>query len=304
MSFEKSNTKVLHLELTTRCNAACPQCSRMDPDYNYTTDYDLSLEQVKSLFTEDFVRQLEKVYACGSFGDPAAAKNCWEILSWFREINPEITLGMNTNGGLRNTDFWSRLGKLFNRPYDYVVFSIDGLEDTNHLYRVNVVWDKVMANSSAFIAAGGSAHWDMLVYEHNEHQVESCKKLAKNLGFTWFRSKVSSRFAIRPVEFLKPPRNFALVHEDGPVKCQALSEKSLYVAATGKLVPCCFIGNEIFRLESPVRDWIDEPAFDSLHKSLHTEPIALCKKYCSTANSVSRVENQFRENIELKNFKC
>lgn len=299
MNFQRENIKVLHLELTTRCNAACPQCSRMDATTNYTEDYDLTLARVKELFTEDFVRKLDKVFACGDFGDPAASVNAIPIMSWFREVNPNITLGMNTNGGIRNTSFWHSLGKLFNNSKDFVVFSIDGLQDTNHVYRVNVSWLQLMRNAAAFISAGGSAHWDMLVYEHNEHQVDECRKLAKDMGFSWFRCKVSSRFSTRPIQFLHPPKSYATMQNNGPVKCHAFEEKSLYVAATGKLMPCCHLGNDIFRLDGQLKEWLDEPNFDSLAKSLHNEPITKCQQYCGTANSMNRLENQFRENTQL-----
>ena len=76
-----------------------------------------------------------------------------------------------------------------NGPKDYCVFSIDGLEDTNHLYRRNVKWEKVIENARSFITAGGKAHWDMLVFEHNKHQVDEAKSYANKLGFVWFRSK-------------------------------------------------------------------------------------------------------------------
>ena len=103
--------------------------------------------------------------------------------NYFRNINPNIELGMNTNGSLKPGTYWTLLGAILNQPRDYVVFSIDGLEDTNHLYRVNSEWHRVMENARCFIDAGGSAHWDMLVYKHNEHQVESVKNLGKSLGF-------------------------------------------------------------------------------------------------------------------------
>ena len=53
-------------------------------------------------------------------------------------------------------------------PRGRVVFAIDGLQDTLGTYRRNVSFDKVIANASAFIAAGGRAEWDFLVFEHNE----------------------------------------------------------------------------------------------------------------------------------------
>lgn len=271
----------------------------MDPLSGYHHDYELTLEQAQSMFTVEFVQQLDKVFACGNFGDPAAAKECIPILKWFREVNPNITLGMNTNGGIRNTAFWTELGALFSNPLDYVVFSIDGLEDTNHIYRVNVKWGKLMKNAQTCISAGASCHWDMLVFNHNEHQLQQCKQLAKDMGFTWFRSKVSSRFESKPIAFLNPPASFAKINTNGPVKCHALEEKSLYVAATGAIMPCCFIGSEVFALDPTLDAWIDEPDFPKLLASLTSEPHQSCRNHCSTHSNEVRLNSQFRENIQL-----
>ena len=45
------------------------------------------------------------------------------------------------------------VGKL--AQYSEVNFSVDGLEDTNHLYRQGVKWEKVEDNMVAFCDAGG-----------------------------------------------------------------------------------------------------------------------------------------------------
>ena len=129
--FSLSSTKVLHLELTTRCNAKCPQCDRVWPDSGYDQDHELTLAKVQELFPVEFVQGLDKMFACGTFGDPAAAKECLSIFKWFRELNPTITLGMNTNGGLRDALFWIELGQLLSHPIDYVLFRIDGMAITN-----------------------------------------------------------------------------------------------------------------------------------------------------------------------------
>jgi MoaA/NifB/PqqE/SkfB family radical SAM enzyme len=164
--FRFNNVKIVHLEPTTNCNAACPQCLRTRTEFEPN---ELSLEDVKLLFTPDVLMQLEKIYMCGNYGDPASARQTLEMYEYFISVNPNLTIGMNTNGGIRFPDWWTRLAKSMNKSNDYVVFSIDGLEDTNHLYRRNVRWSKVMDNAKAFIDAGGSAHWDMLVFEHNKH---------------------------------------------------------------------------------------------------------------------------------------
>ena len=51
-----------------------------------------------------------------------------------------------------------------------------------------------MQSAQAFINAGGRAEWDFLVFRHNEHQVESARKLAKEMGFAKFYVRKTGRF--------------------------------------------------------------------------------------------------------------
>ena len=159
MTFDISDINTLHLEPSSICNAACPQCGRYDMDgitlNKNLKETNLSLDKIKETLGVEFVSNLKKMFACGSYGDPASNTNMIEIYDWFRETNPKITLGMHTNGSLRSPHWWSLLGQRLNRLEDYCVFSIDGLEDTNHIYRRNTVWKKIMENCQFFIAAGG-----------------------------------------------------------------------------------------------------------------------------------------------------
>lgn len=292
-----NDIKVLHLELTTRCQASCPQCARMDPESGYTIDHDVTLAMIKSTFSREFVLNLDKVFACGNFGDPAAAKECLQIFRWFREVNPNITIGINTNGGLRDTRFWSSMGELLSNELDYCVFSIDGLASTNDTYRVGVQWHRIVMNVEAFIASGGRAHWDMLIFKHNQHQIDLCRKLAQDMGFVRFRTKVSSRFQERPIKFLNPPDGFESIVADGPVDCHAMREKSIYMAATGEILPCCFIGSEVFRMDESLKQLIADPA--TLIASWKDNPHPVCTKFCATANDQTRFASQFREDTAL-----
>jgi MoaA/NifB/PqqE/SkfB family radical SAM enzyme len=186
--------------------------------------------QISTIVSDQQIRELDKMFMCGQYGDPAAGKHTMEIYQYFRSLNPNITLGMNTNGALQNRSWWYDLGKLFNKSEDYVVFSIDGLADTNHIYRRNVDWVKLMNNIRGYVSAGGSAHWDMLVYGHNEHQVDECEQLARDIGFTWFRAKISKRGSfdsqLQPATGWQSP-----VAAQGPINCYALNESSAYIDA-------------------------------------------------------------------------
>jgi MoaA/NifB/PqqE/SkfB family radical SAM enzyme len=231
--------KVLHLEPTDVCQAACPLCAReTNMLFDKKQQQHLSMDQILRVFSESDIANLDKMFMCGNYGDPAAGRYTLDIYQQFRRINSNIVLGMNSNGALRNQHWWSELANILNQPKDYVVFSIDGLEDTNHIYRVNVNWNQLITNVKSFIAAGGSAHWDMLIYQHNEHQVEQCRALAKSLGFKWFRAKVSRRFNLFPVKFLQPPKNWQDPPTTGwpPDKCGGSS--LLWPKAPWRDAPC------------------------------------------------------------------
>lgn len=188
--------KTVHLEITERCNASCPQCSRninggeLNPNLN---DRELSLNDIKKIFTIDFIKQLNHIFMCGNYGDPIVAKDTLESFRYFRENNENLLLSMNTNGSARTKDWWVELAKILGNK-GHVIFSIDGLHDTNHIYRRNTNFDKIIENATTFIKAGGNAHWEFIVFQHNEHQVERAEELSKEYGFKKFQIKKTARF--------------------------------------------------------------------------------------------------------------
>lgn len=293
LKLAEQTIKTLHIESTDACNAACPQCLReTDQSFDKNNLHHLTVDQIKSLISQDDIQALDKIFMCGNYGDPAAGKHSLKIYRYFREVNPTITLGMNTNGGLRDVDWWIELADMLNQPKDYVVFSIDGLEDTNHIYRINVRWDKVMENAKAFIDAGGSAHWDMLVFEHNQHQVEIAERTAARLGFKWFRAKVSKRHSITPIDFLRPPQGWRDPKvARGPIDCYAIRESSAYLSATGQLYPCCWLGynNDQYTLGS----------FASIQQSWNHDPIEICTETCTRNQQGTSFTNQWQREVEF-----
>jgi MoaA/NifB/PqqE/SkfB family radical SAM enzyme len=188
--------RTVHLEITERCNASCPMCARNingGEDNPHLKDNELSLNDCKKIFTSEFIQQLDRMYMCGNFGDPVAAADTLEVFDYFRSNNSKMNLTMYTNGSAKKPEWWKQLATVLGKN-SYVVFSIDGLSDTNHLYRQNTVWSKIMENAKAFIEAGGRARWDYIVFAHNEHQVEEAEALSKSMGFEKFQYKKSARF--------------------------------------------------------------------------------------------------------------
>ena len=115
---------------------------------------------------------------CGNHGDPIIAKDTKDIFKFLRQANPSLNLSLFTNGSAQNQDWWLELSSLV----DKVHFSIDGLEDTNSIYRRGTHFNKIMDNAKSYIKGGGTAVWDYIVFQHNEHQVELARQQAKKHG--------------------------------------------------------------------------------------------------------------------------
>ena len=282
--YKYKDIKTIHLEVTQKCQAACPMCDRnmngegINPHINLD---ELTLQDCKDIFTPDFIKQLKSMYMCGNLGDPIVARDTLEIFKYFREHNPNMWLSMNTNAGAKNEEWWTELAQVFGKM-GTVIFSVDGLRDTNHIYRQGVVWDNVERSMQTFIKGGGRARWDFLIFEHNQHQVDQAKALADELGFEKFVAKKTGRFISSKSEkkeehhavskkgkqtavLKKPDQKYQnkelskydmLIEKYGtmdayydvaPVICKVTKDNSLYVSAEGLALPCCWTAGRMYK---------------------------------------------------------
>ena len=257
----------VHLEISSKCNAACPLCPRNFYGYEYNDGYiehNMTLVESQKIFTPEFLNQLTKIDINGNFGDAVMNPDTVNIVRYFRSSNPELVICISTNGGARDQTFWRDLASLQSQ----VIFCIDGLEDTHSLYRQNTVYKTVMQNALTFIQAGGIATWKMINFDHNRHQQTQAKELSKSLGFTHFQlvdhgrntapvfdknKNLSHVIGTPPVtEFnvLWKSRTSAEVllqdiisdRKERPINCQVKKKKSLYISSTADVYPCCFLG--------------------------------------------------------------
>ena len=282
--YKYEDIRVIHLENTQNCQASCPMCDRNQNGGDINPHIDLSeltLDDCKRIFEPDFIKQLKTMYMCGNLGDPIVARDTLEIFKYFREHNKDMWLSMNTNAGARDEAWWSELAQVFGRM-GTVIFSVDGLRDTNHLYRQGVVWDNVERAMKSFIAAGGRARWDFLIFEHNQHQVEEAEEISKLMGFERFQAKKTGRFVTaksekkeshqavnrkgeKTTELKKPEKKYQnkalskqdmLVQKYGsmdayydvvPVNCKVKDEGSLFITAEGLAMPCCWTAGRMYK---------------------------------------------------------
>jgi MoaA/NifB/PqqE/SkfB family radical SAM enzyme len=183
---ELADITLLLIELSTYCNAGCPHCARFDSDGNLHPDLTLGhldIESIQSNLQLDQLVNLKIVRLEGDKGDPIMHPKIEKIIDFFSQAPSSPEIQIVTNGSIRSPAWWKSLAEK-KHPRLKVTFSIDGLEDTNHLYRVGLNFNKIIDNATSFINAGGNAVWKFLLFRHNEHQLNEVITLSKQLGFS------------------------------------------------------------------------------------------------------------------------
>ena len=263
-----SDIKQVHLEISTRCNAACPDCPRNFRGVDILDTYpilDMKLDEAKRIFSPEFLQQLDRILINGNHGDFVTAQDGLKIVEYFRECNSQLDIEISTNGSAR-PNIWEPLARLG----VVIDFRLDGLKDTHHLYRQHTDFDFVLENAAKFIAAGGRATWAMILFDHNRHQVEEARAMSAAMGFANFQLVDAGRDTM-PV-FTPDKRlshiignytgetdfdtmyqnSFTYLSDPGgavrneknnyKIDCYAKKNKEIYVSANGEIYPCCWLG--------------------------------------------------------------
>ena len=301
ISFDYTKIDEYQLEITTYCNAACPQCPRNISGGSVNPHMPLchlSRETIDRAFTPELCSRIRQIFFCGSYGDPIVHPDFLDILRDFRSKNPTLWLYIHTNGGVHDTAWWAELAEILN-GYGKIDFGIDGLEDTNHLYRRGVKFDKAINNAQSFIQAGGKAQWNYIVFKHNEHQIETARILSEIVGFEKILFRGTGRFLnhqtleesetwdVLPkrdkpyqleVTTLDEYRNASMKRLDDlkeehpvirdyfdttPIKCDACVGNKVTITAEGLVLPCNFFEHNLY--DARFRDRDIAPSAHDLH---------------------------------------
>ena len=259
----------LQIELTTRCNSRCPMCMRNYRGLEYNSGYPLTellLEDIKKILPPEFLKQIKHVLFNGNLGDFGLAKDGVEIVKYL--VENKVSVNIYTNGSMRTPDWWAQLAL----PKVKVGFALDGIDAKTHsLYRQDTEWNTIITNAKAFIAAGGEAIWRFIPFDHNQHQEEECKQLAKELGFKHFNNindgrnngpvytrtgdfshwigepwggpppiqeMIQSHISWYDSKTVKSPKDITPVN----IGCDHKRNRQLYISANGEIYPCCYLG--------------------------------------------------------------
>jgi MoaA/NifB/PqqE/SkfB family radical SAM enzyme len=286
MSFQYQSISEYQIEVTSYCNAACPQCPRNDRGTGinpYMPLRHLERSVIDTAFPAKLCQRLRQVFFCGSYGDPIMHPDLPGILADFRRKNPDLWLYLHTNGGMHDPEYWRDIAAIIN-GHGQIDFGIDGLDDTLDVYRRRVKFHRVMDNARAFIQAGGRAQWNFIVFRHNQHQVQLAKALSDEMGFVGFLPRRTGRFFNHALEqemerwpvldrdgsaeiyWIEPPsdpewrnasvsrlpalkreyENLSRYFDTTPIRCDALAGKKVAINCEGLVLPCNFFNHNLY----------------------------------------------------------
>ena len=262
----------ISVELTNKCNARCPGCARtfQGKTHPYLENklMEWSLEDVQKMFPPTFIKN--KTFTLGGTVDePMMNNHILSIVEYIIHSGGRVEIYSNT--GCNNRETFAQLGRLSKQSQSLqMIFSVDGLEHTNHLYRINVKWHKVLENMTAYAEQGGECEWHYLAFKHNEHDIEQAKELAQTLNIKFkvrqnmrntqpYTAYVYNKIDGKPVlstHTVEPTYNKKYEHEEidkkrnnqlkqmpqdfRSITCVMLHKKEIFVDWNKKLWPCCW----------------------------------------------------------------
>lgn len=265
------------IEITSHCNLHCPQCARFDSE-GYLKKYlslgHLDLQQVRTNLEIDRMTSLNTIRLEGEHGDSLMHPE----IDWFLGSIPDhISVELVTNASLRSASWWTKLAARNNLT---VIFSIDGLADTNSHYRIGSDFNKIMQNAQSYINAGGQAIWKMVVFEHNQHQIEEIQKLSQQMGFRDFIYRVTDRNFFNQTEWpiyvegtprgsLKMSTILSQTKKTSqqttlikfidktfhPIECGWSKKNKIYIDYLGHVIPCCMTSGLLWRQDMSGKLW-------------------------------------------------
>jgi MoaA/NifB/PqqE/SkfB family radical SAM enzyme len=247
-----------HIEPTSKCMLECTLCDRtwFYEKFKKRLSHEINIEHLLNFFkvTSPFVSM------CGNNGDPIYHSEFHKLCLGLKKINS--TIEIVTNGSGKKKEWWKKLCSILSNN-DNITFSIDGLEDTNHLYRINAKWNSIMDAIYTVTKHNIDTTWKFIVFKHNQHQIEDAKKLSQELGIKNFKVVLSDRWWKQDLMPDKKYVNDLYAHQiavtrglDNPVlikqKCMVdgKASRALYIDSEGDFYPCCKTGSYGFRYKT------------------------------------------------------
>jgi len=275
----------LFLDISTYCNAGCPQCHRTDV-YGLGKAKDLplvqwSLEEFKTAFPEEECLNVSYWDICGTWGDPLMNKDIIKIVNYITQ-NSKGKININTNGSMRDEDFFWELG-MHGKKQLQVIFAVDGIDQEMHQhYRRKTELSKVLNHMKVIgNETLSQAKSQTVLFKHNDNYKNEIKKLCYDFGSIHHSFVISNRFFpaswTNQHEKNEAKKKSYFVDENGeeqffePASVEKLKNKTLslgkydsfeqqeeyihcrwangnkiVINPDGQVTPCCYTGNSFY----------------------------------------------------------
>lgn len=182
---------IVWVDMSTYCNAACPECHRTNPNGLGKVDWlplvQWSIDDFKKLYPPETMEHIYKFDFCGTFGDPVMTKDIHEILTYIAN-NSNCQIQIHTNGSMRTEDWWWNMGVLFKERLE-VIFAIEGTtQDQHSFYRQNTDLFTVMNNMESIAATKAFVNVFCVVHKHNQDSLYDIAVMCRDAGADniWF----------------------------------------------------------------------------------------------------------------------
>lgn len=231
----------IEFEISSKCNLECPLCARTHMLlHREFLNKNLPLSIYKNILEDT---RPTKIKLCGVLGDPFANKELEKYIDF--AVSKNIFVNITTNATLGKIDLWERLAILGEKNKIKITLSIDGLKNTNHLYRINAKWNQIEEKLNAIRKFNHNFVWKSIVFNHNRHQKIDLEKLAKkyNCSISFLpltkRNSMISELSKNNGE----KSNYLLKTEIPNVEsfdCMHTNENGIFVDVKGNIWPCFF----------------------------------------------------------------
>jgi molybdenum cofactor biosynthesis enzyme MoaA len=174
--------KCIDFEISSLCNAGCSVCMRRRyGHYSEFTQTYWSIEDVKTHIDLEIIKNLKNLILCGNFGDTMGNPDVVKIVKYFKENNPNLPIDINTNGGIGTVEDYAELAELG----VHMIFGLDGIGESNELYRVNVKWDKVLENLNSFVSKAKPHQLEIqfIMWAETTNQIIPMIDFIQSIGF-------------------------------------------------------------------------------------------------------------------------
>lgn len=267
-------------DISTYCNAGCPQCHRTNPNGLGKAEWlpliNWSLEQFKQAYRPSTLKLTRNIQFCGTWGDPIMNKDIFEICKYILDVTKETTyynktkILINTNGSIRDEKWWWDLGVMCGDRL-HVVFAVDGKDQEQHeKYRKFTKLDKVLENMKTLSMTKAVPVAQTIAFKHNQNDLEEIKKLclkwgAKSHAWIWSdRHNLSGKggfkytdpdgtkqileYADRDPEDIKELNLKKTIRDTGNkcISCRWLDLRLVLVNPDGQVLPCCYLANNYY----------------------------------------------------------